>query len=87
MMKMTFSTTKGVYTGGLPTNKSGGRNSIINSYASQNPTLFGSGIGISTPVPVPIDPNHGKRANMKSMITRLSGLRPGCGSCRGNAAK
>ena len=64
------------------TNATTGTN-VINSYASQNPSLFGTGIGNTTAVSTPnVMVNNTGRINMGSMLTRLSGLKPGCGSCR-----
>lgn len=61
---------------------------VINSYASRNPSLFGTGVGNSTSVSTPnMVTNNTGRVNMGSMLTRLSGLTPGCGSCRASANK
>ena len=49
---------------------------IINSYASKNPSLFGTGVSSNTTKIENID-----RTNLGNMLGRLKGLRPGCSSC------
>lgn len=52
---------------------------ILNTYASQNPSLFGTGVGSATNSAS--TPSLAGRAKMGSMLIRLKGLSPGCGSC------
>ena len=49
---------------------------IINSYASKNPSLFGTGISNNV-----IKKGNIDRTNMGNMLGRLTGLRTGCSSC------
>ena len=53
---------------------------VINSYAFKNPSLFGDGMGVinKSGSNTNID-----RSNMKNMLGRLDGLKPGCSSCGG----
>ena len=48
---------------------------VINSYASKNPSLFGTGVSSSV-IKKDID-----RSNLGNMLGRLSGLRSGCSTC------
>jgi hypothetical protein len=52
------------------------KSNIINSYASKNPSLFGTGVSSNTTKKGNID-----RTNMGNMLGRLTGLRTGCSSC------
>ncbi len=54
---------------------------ILNTYASQNPSLFGTGVGVATNTNNASTLSMAGRANMGSMLIRLKGLSPGCGSC------
>ena len=54
---------------------------ILNTYASQNPSLFGTGVGVATNTNNASTLSMVGRANMGSMLIRLKGLSPGCGSC------
>jgi hypothetical protein len=49
---------------------------VINSYASKNPSLFGTGISSNVTKKGDID-----RSNMGNMLGRLTGLRTGCSTC------
>ncbi len=52
------------------------KSNIINSYASKNPSLFGTGISSNVTKKGNID-----RSNLGNMLGRLTGLRSGCSSC------
>jgi len=61
-------------------NNSSSKKEVINSYAFKNPSLFGDGMGVinKSGSNTNID-----RSNMKNMLGRLDGLKPGCSSCGG----
>ncbi len=58
------------------TNSQSINSNIINSYASKNPSLFGTGISSNV-----IKKGNIDRSNMGNMLARLTGLRTGCSSC------
>lgn len=58
------------------TNSQSMSSNIINTYASKNPSLFGTGVSSNV-----IKKGNFDRNNMGNMLGRLAGLRTGCSSC------
>ena len=58
------------------TNSQSMSSNIINSYASKNPSLFGTGASSNV-----IKKGNVNRSNLGNMLGRLTGLRTGCSSC------